>query len=357
MPGMMIHTRGLYNLMGDDPSAIKSWNKRLQITQAAITDLRWLAKVDEDTPEAAGEPIWAKTCTNRLVTDAAEVGFGWGAWINDINDPECWARGHWDEQTVEKIKNGTYTILDLEGLAVLNGIKAFTRQLRESHTLLVVDNWALHYIIRKRTTKRRALLPILREMQDLCYKNNISIFGRCEWLSSKDNWRADGLSRYQDKSDWKLHRDMFLRFDRRWGPHTIDRFASHANTMCRRYNSEFKDIDEEAVNSLVQHWERDNNWANPPWDLIARTIGKITPLTRLTLVAPLWESARWWPDLMDKADEICILPQDRSLFIAGTTCEPHKNPKWRVVVARFHGRGDFENWQSRSRRAEWVPYP
>ena len=60
-----------------------------------------------------------------------------------------------------------------------------------------------------------------------------------EWIPRKDNELADYLSRIVDYDDWSLSRSTFSDLDAVWGPHTVDRFASHYNAQLPRFNSPF----------------------------------------------------------------------------------------------------------------------
>ena len=39
--------------------------------------------------------------------------------------------------------------------------------------------------------------------------------------------------------DWSLNSEVFAQLDCKWGPHSIDRFASHYNAQVPRFNSKF----------------------------------------------------------------------------------------------------------------------
>ena len=49
------------------------------------------------------------------------------------------------------------------------------------------------------------------------------------YIRSAANVWADNMSRVTDNSNWKLAPRKFKHFDKKWRPHTIDRFASNAN--------------------------------------------------------------------------------------------------------------------------------
>jgi len=52
-----------------------------------------------------------------------------------------------------------------------------------------------------------------------------------EWIPRSANDRADFLSRIVDYDDWRVKRDYFLLAKKKWGPHSVDRFANHENTQ------------------------------------------------------------------------------------------------------------------------------
>ena len=58
-----------------------------------------------------------------------------------------------------------------------------------------------------------------------------------QWIPRDANARADLLSRFVDKDDWSLNGEIFAQLDSRWGPHSVDRFASHYNAQLSRFNS------------------------------------------------------------------------------------------------------------------------
>ena len=72
---------------------------------------------------------------------------------------------------------------------------------------------------------------------DLCMRH----FVRLEvlWIPREENAKADYMSKYLCKDDYKLDPNVFERLNDRWGPHTIDWFASHLSTQLPRFFSQF----------------------------------------------------------------------------------------------------------------------
>jgi hypothetical protein len=78
--------------------------------------------------------------------------------------------------------------------------------------------------------------------------NNSHIIPRYN-RSAANTW-AHKLSRHLDSDDRQLDPSVFHEMDTRFGPHTIDRFASALNTLLSRYNANWLDPSCEAVDSL-----------------------------------------------------------------------------------------------------------
>ena len=63
---------------------------------------------------------------------------------------------------------------------------------------------------------------------------------------------ADDLSRCGDCDDWSVNDQVFKELDMKWGPQTMDRFASQYNTKCKRFNSRFWVPGTQGINGLDQ---------------------------------------------------------------------------------------------------------
>src|SRR6185312_10351784 len=113
-------------------------------------------------------------------------------------------------------------------------------------------------------------------------------------------------------------RDLFNQIDARWGPHTIDRFASQHNNHCSRFNSRYFDSKAEAIDAFAQDWSRDNNYANPDWNDISRVIEHARKCrARLTLILPDWPSKDWHRIVRSEAKELIKLPSSPNTLVPG----------------------------------------
>lgn len=97
---------------------------------------------------------------------------------------------------------------------------------------------------------------------------------------------------------------MFGYLDLIWGPHTVDRFSSHYNNKCNRFNSKWWVPGSEAIDCLVQRWTGEVNWVVPPPALITECLQKFNRDKAVdTLVVPQWVSAPFWPLLIDETGQ------------------------------------------------------
>lgn len=104
----------------------------------------------------------------------------------------------------------------------------------------------------------------------LCLENGIQI--HAQWIPSKANFKADALSHFLDKNDWSLNSEVFAQLDCKWGPHSIDHFASHYNAQVPRLNSKFTSLGCSAVYAFSQDWRGKNIWLCSPVSLVVDVI-------------------------------------------------------------------------------------
>ena len=121
----------------------------------------------------------------------------------------------------------------------------------------------VHYSSRVPSIMRR-----LRELWLLLDVNEIEL--SVLYTRSEANVWADALSRERDTEEWMLNPDVFDLLQSKFGPRTVDRFASMLTAQLPRYNSRWQDPRCEAVDSLSLDWRGENNYCNPPWTLLAQ---------------------------------------------------------------------------------------
>ena len=89
---------------------------------------------------------------------------------------------------------------------------------------------------------------------------------------------------------------------------------------------------------MSQLWRGENNWVNPPWELLDRVVQKLREDgASATVVAPYWPGASWFRELLDLSVEYTIEPAASDMFLPGRlgSCEAVGAPRWDVIVCRI----------------------
>ncbi|XP_045211850.2 uncharacterized protein LOC123563229 isoform X1 [Mercenaria mercenaria] len=200
--------------------------------------------------------------------------------------------GKWD--TFEKVQSSTWR----ETEAVSRIIKSNAHVLKNKLVHIFTDNKNVKSILLN-GSKTPSIQRTALDLANFCENENISF--RPEWIPRVDNELADYLSRCTDCDDWEIHDSVFSRIDCLWGPHTIDRFASHLNNKCSRFNSRWWVPGTKGIDSLNEVWKNENNWLVPPTRLIVDCINKInSEHVECSLIIPKWKSAPFWPLLLNE---------------------------------------------------------
>ena len=118
--------------------------------------------------------------------------------------------------------------------AVRCAIQSFPMELKGKRLLLHEDNQSVIGMLTHLTSKFSIMMCELRKLFLLIDTYNIKI--QTLYIRSDANVWADNLSRITDNSDWPRAPRKFKYFDKRWDPHSIDRFASFANKKLARNN-------------------------------------------------------------------------------------------------------------------------
>lgn len=294
------------------PYALLAWDRQVAaISEEAMNELsHWLWSLQE----SKGRQLIMPTPTMLLTTDASRSG--WGAWVSRPDNPEdtlahTW--GFWAQEEQNRSSNWR------EATATLLGLRTF-HQLLRGHSLKVrTDNQANVAAINHMGTSVPALCAIAKDTHLLAKDLGITL--RAQHLPGLRNDWADRLSRTaKDSTDWKLHPDLFAQLCRHWFRPTIDLFATRVNRQVPRFYSYRPDPDALATDAFLQPWAQDMCYANPPFNLVGRTLTKLAAesVPLFLLVAPIWTSQPWWPVLMDLlADCPLLLPKGINTYLPG----------------------------------------
>lgn len=121
--------------------------------------------------------------------------------------------------------------------------------------------------------------------------------------------------------------------DERWGPLSVDRFASAANAQLPRWNSRVAGPGAEAVDAWRQDWRREHNYVNPPFSHAALAINKLhVEGASAVLILPVWTAQTWWARLMALAELAVLLPAGAPLYTHGAAAGPAPSPRWQTAA-------------------------
>ena len=125
-----------------------------------------------------------------------------------------------------------------------------------------------------------------------------------QWIPRTESEKADYISRLIDFDDWQITPEFFLRLEKLWGPHTIDRFANFYAARLPRFFSRFWNPGTSGVDFFVQNLESENFLVVPPVSLIALVLHYLSlQKARATIVRPEWPSSSFWPLLTSQGKQ------------------------------------------------------
>ena len=177
--------------------------------------------------------------------------------------------------------------------AVLYSVMAAAPRLRNSVVLMETDNSTTMAYVNHLGGRSRFLSAVAHRLWSVT--NSYGITLRAVHRPGVENRRADLLSRWrQDSTDLKLDPRLFRLADRKWGPHTVDLFATRLNTQLARFVSWRPDPEAVAVDAFQFPLSGENPWCFSPEALIPRLLGLLTrQRATITLVAPQWPGKPW----------------------------------------------------------------
>lgn len=317
VPSARYHLRSLFTAM--------QWRHGssgdVRLGRQAWKDLIWWTELQQHA--ATGRPIWPGAASMLLDTDAS--GLGWGAVLN-LNQE---ARG------VHGLDRNGLHINCLELGAVTRALVSFRHLIPPGTVLrLRTDSMVALHVIRAGSSRSAVLMDEMRTHHELCAELQITL--RVEHLSSVLNAWADRLSREHDSTDWTLSSTAFDRLQARYGPHTVDLFASDKTACCHRFYSRWHCPGTLGTNAFPHAWTNENAWANLPFHLVGAIVNQaLSTGATMTLVAPEWRAQQGWRGAVDGCLEWQRLPAADGVFTHASRSTPARRPFWRTVVFRF----------------------
>ncbi len=314
--------------MFQDLKGKSSWNARIKLSHQSLRDLGWWKQLPA---KWNGKSFLTPRFTYSLTVDASKLG--WAGILrgpNVLHGRGLLARGHWSAE------QRSLPISALEFLGLYHSLVSFRSFLRNNIVRVRTDNTGVLHDVRHLYARADSMFDALRQVFFFLDANNVQLLP--EYVASEHN-EADGPSRVRDTNEWKLHPSIFHRLDQRWGPHSVDRFASSLSTQLPVYNSLNFDPFTAGVDALAQpDWLAHNNYCNPPWCLLPRLLAllRAVPGVRATVVAPLWRDTLWFQQLMAITSEFFIVPAGSTVFASALTgaASYSMSTRWPVIVCR-----------------------
>lgn len=314
------------------------WERRVAVTDAVVAELRFWQSLE---PGSLRTPIWKGVGTTALTINTDASDFGWSGVRADTGQV---ARG-----TLPADVHGTSSA-QRELTAVLLTLQSFDKALVGQRVHVLTDSTNARAVLEAGSGKPH-LHDLALQVFWWCKARDVTL--TVSWVPREQNVVADAFSKLREGCDWKLDPQWFRLLDARWGPHTIDRFASDINSQLPRFNSLYFCPTAEAVDCFAQQRRGENNWCNPPFALIGRLWAFLRWQGAVaTVVVPVWRSAVWWPLLCSGGAwapavvGVQELYGGFGLFRPVTTGNAYGvgRPHWRVLALRV----DFRpGWQLR----------
>ena len=294
----------------------QSFETSVELSQEALLELDWWATKRN---LVNGRSVMTPEPDLTMETDASLTG--WGAVCKGIRTGGLWSQ-------MERRNHINY----LELLAAMFAVKSFTKDRKDAHVHLRMDNrTAVFYVNRMGGTRSPVMSRLATQLWQWCLERNISL--TAEHLPGTDNYIADEESRtIQSSAEWQLHQGVFKQILGALGKCNIDLFATRLNAQLEHFVSWRPDPNSVGTDALQLPWDRWEGYAFPPFCLIGRCLRKVREdKASLVLVAPVWRSQPWYPALLELlVDFPLILPGNPMLLT-----DPFNNPHPLIVAGQL----------------------
>ena len=297
----------------------QGWSGKITLNQESKENLNWwisqvqrwnLATIETRAPDM------------QLETDASKQG--WGANLNGKI-----AQGPWTKE------ESCLHINILEMKAILHGLQALVK--KQNTTILVkTDNTtAMTHINKMGGTKSKILNSVTTKIWMWCLQRQITI--TASHIPGKMNLTADSASRkFQDSSDWMLNKTIFNKINQKWGPLTIDLFASRWNTQLPKFFSWKDQPNSAGTNALYQKWPKQGAYGFPPYCIIQKTILKaIEEEADIVLITPMKTNQPWYPKLLEMSIQHPIRIPKKGKLLSDAMGNPHPSDKKLQLAAWY----------------------
>lgn len=277
-PAARFYLRELHDVM----ATRTSWEAKVRLSRQAFRDLRWWRRIAQADVSRA---IWRPPTDRTLHCDASKLAWG------GVLDGTVPAQGMWRGR--ERGRHINY----LELMAVYLTLQRFHGELQGASVLLWEDNMTVVHVLTNRTTRSPELMHLLRKLWRLLDTAGIQLEVR--YIPTDENTFADYLSRGSPLDDLVLRRGAWAELEARWGPHTVDRYATAENAQLCVFNSLLPEAGSSGAAALAQDWHGANSYAFPPVSELPRIAQLLheRPQLQATVVVPHWPAQAWFQQL------------------------------------------------------------
>lgn len=292
----------------------ESWSGSTRLSRQSLRDLEWWMTMPS---KWNGRDVCHAAVTRLLWTDASD--FAWGAKLytgklEEINAEQPGENVPGPEThgalTAEQ-KKDAITVNEMR--AAIWAVEAFLPQLQGCSLRMMQDNQAVMFIVRKLSSKNRALLGLVRRFWALCDLHNIRV--KMDYVRSAEN-PADAPSRWKFDDEWLLAPEVFRMVESRLRvAHTLDLFASSVSKQLTRYVSRFPDPSAEAQDAFsLPSWSGEVLWINCDWDLLDLVAQRLEaePAAVATVMCPYFPGQLAFSRLQRMASDIVVAPWDNA---------------------------------------------
>jgi len=277
-------------------------------------------------------------------TDASD--FAWGArlYSGRLNEVNAEVPGEVAGPTAHgtlSVEQQKDTIAVNELRAAIWSVEAFLPQLKGCSVRMMQDNQAVMYIVRKLSSKDRALLRLVRRFWALCDLHGIRV--QMDYVRSAEN-PADAPSRYRFSDEWKLSPEVFAAVEHQLClTHSIDLFASAATTQLSRYVSRYVDGKSVATDAFAMTtWAGETAWINCDWDLLNAVAQRLEaePEAAATVLCPYFPGQLEFARLQRMASQVIVMEFDQAWVLRSepSAFEPLGPASWKVSFLHIPAR-------------------
>ena len=327
---MTQHRLRMNALFEDLNKARTSAEAQVTLSPEAVENLEWWR---DNIAQWNGKAILTPSVDHEIAVDASDLGIG----------AVCLGSSERNDLTAHKFLPPSEHINCRELMAAEFGFKAFASQLAWTNCSVRVktDNFVAAAYLNRMGGRIPYLCRVTERIHQFAFDRRITL--SAEWIPGVDNKLADRLSRIQNNySDKMLHPDLFSLIQTRFGKVQVDLFASEQTAQVPRYISYRAEERAWYVDVFSRPLPKGlSMYANPPFALMGRLLAKVRrEAAELTLVAPVWTSQPWWPDLQSMMVETPLtLEREEGLFLLPQGYPPDKiqHPRWRMIACKVSG--------------------